>query len=59
MSNQIFSEKEFNRQFNETTKLVKRGFAAVIVVWLIGACLSLGLMGTIIYVAWHFISKYW
>lgn len=34
-------------------------FKLRIVVWLIGALLGLGLLGTVIYVAVHFLAKVW
>jgi len=29
------------------------------VVWVFGALVSLGAAGTLVYVAWHFVTKFW
>ena len=34
-------------------------FKGVIVWWLVGVLFGLGMTATIIYVAWHFLSKVW
>lgn len=34
-------------------------FLAFPIIWLIWAALGLAFWGSVIYVAWHFISKYW
>lgn len=40
-------------------KTVKRTFAAVFVLWILGVLCGLGLLGAAVWVAAHFISKYW
>lgn len=45
--------------FPISAKAVKRGFLAVLLIWLAWAFFCLCVMGGLIYVAWHFISKIW
>ena len=70
MSNRLFNDDEFDslfatqsklmdKQFTAVEKTVKRGFFVVFIVWLIGLAVSLGVLGGLIYVAYHFISKAW
>jgi len=59
MSNPLFSEKDFNRHFNNTEKTIKRTFAVVLTLWVVTVLASLALLGGVVYVAWHFISKLW
>lgn len=48
-----------DKEFDNTEKLVKRGMFVILAVWAAGAITSLTLTGLIIYVAVHFIGKYW
>lgn len=47
---------EFNKDFNKSTNRI---FGLTIVVILIGWVVGLSLLGGLVYVAWHFISKVW
>ena len=50
---------DFNKNFNDMSKKVGRIQCAGIIVWVISFVFSIALAGAIIWVAWHFISKYW
>jgi hypothetical protein len=43
----------------EHDKLIKAVGCGVIAYWIIGAALSLSFTVGLLYVAWHFITKYW
>lgn len=59
----LFDDSEFDKQFNRTfetaNKTIRRGFLAVAIFWLFSVVLGLALTGGLIYVAIHFIQKYW
>ena len=55
----MFDDKQFDKQFNSTFKLAKRGAIVMFGIWIVGALISLAVTGGLIYVAVHFISKYW
>lgn len=63
MSNRLFSDpdKMVSDLFDNKSieKVVRRTFIGAIIVWGLGMILSLALTGGIIYVAYHFISKFW
>jgi hypothetical protein len=42
----------------KTNMKMKHGFTVAATMWL-GAIINLALLGGIIWVAWHFISKWW
>ena len=48
----MFSSDDFDKQFNKDRK--RLGILAVV-----GAAISLSLTAGVVYVAWHFISKFW
>lgn len=48
----MINNENFNRNFN-------RGFKVVICLWVLWALFCLSLVGGIIYVAVHFLSKVW
>jgi hypothetical protein len=53
------NDKSFDRQFAAMEKTVKRGFKATAI---LGALWALGVgafVVTVLYVVWHFISKFW
>ena len=49
MSNRLFNDSEFDAMFNSTQKTVKRTFAAIIVLWVLGVIISLGATGVLIW----------
>lgn len=42
----------FDKQFSRTTRMIYVG-------WAISAIMSLSILGGLVWVAWHFISKAW
>ena len=37
----------------------EKGITFMIAVWILGILFNVALFGAIIYVAWHFVSKWW
>lgn len=37
----------------------QRGVVAVVAMWCIAVVVQLAIYGTVAYVAWHFLSKFW
>ena len=48
----MFNSNDFNKQFNRTRKMI--GIFAVV-----NAAIALVLTAGVVWVAWHFISKFW
>ena len=48
-----------SRSNSKTNMKMKHGFTVVAIMWLGATVLNLALLGGIIWVAWHFISKWW
>jgi len=48
-------DKNFEKMQKRTGKLIGLAIVLQIIVWLF----SVALVGAIVWVAWHFISKYW
>jgi hypothetical protein len=68
MSNRLFSDpdkladslfEKSDRHFTTVEKTIKRGFIVVAIMWVFGTLISLSFFGAVVWVAWHFISKYW
>ncbi len=63
MNNSLFDngnfDKTFDRHFTNVEKTIKRTWTFMIIVWVVGAIVSLAALGGVAYVAWHFISKAW
>ena len=59
MNKPTFPNRDFDRHFYNTEKTIKRTFAVVLTLWVVSVLASLALLGGIVYVAWHFISKLW
>ena len=54
-----FNNRDFDRNFASHQKLVKRSMGAFVVLWLFWAALSLAGAGVVLYIIWHFVSKFW
>lgn len=49
-----------NKENNETLfRFVTKAFAAWGVLWFVGGLFSLAVFGMVIYIALHFVAKYW
>lgn len=59
MNQDLFDNGDFERQFNRTQKLVTRGFKVAFLAWILWALFCLCALAGVIYVAIHFIQKYW
>ena len=65
MNNNLFENDSnlwkdtFDKDLANIKKTATRGFVVVFAVWAAWAIFSLALLGGVIYVAWHFISKFW
>jgi uncharacterized membrane protein len=55
MPSDLFDDKYMDKY----EKKLKRTFAVVMVFWIIYVLAALTFAGGVIYVAWHFVSKYW
>lgn len=53
------NNQDFNKQFNSINKTVDRTIVAVILIWLVGTIGSLATVAALVYVSYHFISKFW
>lgn len=51
--------KNFNKAFETTQRAVHRTWLAVIIMWCLGALVSLTVLAGLIWVAAHFIQKVW
>ena len=58
MSNRLFSKYPKN-SLDEHFKAMFVALGAFFLVWIVWAVICLATLGGIIWVAWHFISKYW
>jgi hypothetical protein len=59
MRNDFFNDDNFDRHLTNVEKQIKRTWAAIIVIWAVGAVTSLAVLGALGYVAYHFLSKVW
>lgn len=59
MKNYSLCDKNFDRHFTSVEKTIKRTWTAIIVVWVLGALISLTVLAGLIVVAVHFAAKYW
>lgn len=65
MSNRLYGNdpEQFGKDLFKAHKQATRGifgiFGAFFAVWLVWALISIALLGGVVYVAWHFISKFW
>ena len=48
-----------DKHFNSVFKIAKTGMGLIVAIWVMGVLVSLTLIGLIVYVAAHFISKVW
>ena len=48
----MFSNKDFDKRFNRTSKMIG-------IFFVVNAVLAVAIIGGIVWVAWHFISKFW
>ena len=48
-----------SNRHDRTAKLVVRGGAVFAIIWVLWALVSLAAFGGVVYVAWHFASKFW
>jgi len=55
----MIEDKDFEKQFYNNIKFVKNSARIILAVWVAGVIASLTVLGLVIYVAVHFISKYW
>jgi hypothetical protein len=59
----LFSSYEDTEIINEdilnTKNTVEKVIIGIAVIWVLGVCIGLTLLGFLIWVAAHFISKYW
>lgn len=55
----LFDMKRFEQNFDLTEKRVNWGIRIVFFLWVMWVLFCLSLLGGAIYVAIHFISKYW
>lgn len=55
----MLSNDQFDRNFRSMQKRTTTLFGVFGIVWVIMFVLSLGLLGTLIYVACHFLAKVW
>jgi hypothetical protein len=46
-------------RFNGHDRLVHRSMGAFIALWVFSFIVSLALSGALVYVAWHFVTKFW
>ena len=49
----------FDKRFNDLQKKRTSLFGLAFGIWCVWACICLGLLGTVIYVAVHFLAKVW
>lgn len=54
-----FNNRDFDRNFASHQKLVKRSLGGFLAIWLVWACICLAGAAGLVYVAIHFISKFW
>lgn len=59
MNQDLFDYGDFGRQFNQTQKLVTRSFKTAFALWVLWMLFCLCALAGIVYVAIHFIQKYW
>lgn len=52
-------DREFNDMFNRNQRLVRRGFTLASILSLFSFLFSIALIAAAVYVAVHFISKFW
>jgi len=50
---------DFDKRFKSHQSLVTKGIGAFFIVWVLAALASLAGAVALVYVAWHFISKFW
>ncbi len=54
-----FNNEKFKTTFSKVEKVATTGVKLFAVIWVLFAILGLSLLGTLIYVAGHFIAKVW
>ena len=54
-----FGNNDFDKNFAKMQKRSSSLFSLAIGIWAVWACIVLGVVGTAIYVAVHFLSKVW
>lgn len=57
MTNQVMTDHD--EEFRKVERRIKRFSSFFIAAWILVSLTSFALMGCVVYVAWHFISKYW
>lgn len=50
---------DFNKRFERNQSLMAKGMTAFGVIWVLWALACLAGTGALVYVAWHFIQKFW
>jgi hypothetical protein len=55
----MMNNDDFDKHFNETTKMVRAGMKVAVFVWLAAGLVGLSLLGGAVYVAVHFLNKVW
>lgn len=51
--------REFDNHFKNIQRRNESFFRFAMAVWIVVACASVGAVIALVYVAWHFISKFW
>lgn len=64
--NKLFKDPEkmlssdlFEKHMDNYEKNIKRTFTVVMALWILYVIAAIAFFGGVIYVAWHFISKFW